>query len=112
MKVFRIVRKHYEILGIMSSSNLSIQKYSFTKRAFGLLSVGCLTVSQLVYIFCVANGFFEYMEAICAASVTILIFVCIASIVFKSSLLIEHYEKMEKLIGTSKRQVTRHVQMI
>lgn len=103
MKIFQTVRKHYAILGIICSSNQSLQKYPFTKRVFfGLLSVGCLTISQFMYIFFVANSFMEYMDAICATSVTILIFVCIATIVYKRVLLFEHYDKIEKLIDTSK----------
>lgn len=103
MKIFRTIRKHYAILGFISSLNPSTQKCPISKRVFfGLSSVGCLIVAQFVYIFCVANGFFEYMEAICATSVTIIIFVCIAAIALKRAALIEYYEKIEELIDTSK----------
>lgn len=105
MKIFQTVRRQYAILGIIRTSNQSIQKYPFTKTVFfGLSSVGCLIISQFMYIFYEANGFMDYINAICATSVTIIIFVCIAAIAFKRTVLFEHYDKIETLLDTSKKQ--------
>lgn len=101
MIIFRTVRNKYAMVGI-SSSNQWTQKYSFNKReCFGFLLFGCVTVSQLVYVFYVANGLMEYMECISTGSGTIIMFVCFAAIVFRKTKFFESIDDFEKLIDTS-----------
>lgn len=101
MIIFRTVRNKYAMVGI-SSSNQWTQKYSFNKRVcFGFLLFGCVAVSQLVYVFYVANGLMEYMECISTGSGTIIMFVCFAAIVFRKTKLFESIDEFEKLIDTS-----------
>lgn len=101
MKIFRTVRKLYAILGI-DSPNQSLQERHFSKREiFGLSSIGCLIISQFVYIFYVASSFMGYMEAICAISLTTILFVSFATIILKKTVLFELYDRIENLIDTS-----------
>lgn len=101
MKIFRTVRKQYAILGIRSS-NQSIRNYSFNKRIlFGFLLFAYLILSHFVYFFHVANGFMDCMECICSLSASIIMFVCLAAIVFRKNTLFECIHNMEKLIDTS-----------
>lgn len=102
MKIFRTVRKYYAILGI-DSSNQSPQKHHFSKREIcGLFSLGCLIISQFAYILCVASSFMGYIEAICALSVTTILLGSCATIIIKKIVLFELYDRIEKLIDTSK----------
>lgn len=101
MKIFKIVQKNYATLGI-SALHRSNQKYSFNGRLlFGFLSHGFFIISQFVYIFNVTDGFMEYMETICIISGTILMFICLMTIVFKRDLLFEVIDNIEKFIETS-----------
>lgn len=102
MKILKNVRKHYAYLGI-SSSNQSAQRRRFSKRVIaGFLFFGWSAVSRFVYIFYVASAFMEYVESICTTTANIIIFVCFAAIAFKTTLLFENIDKLEKLITSSK----------
>lgn len=102
MKVFKMVKRHYAILGIIPSLNQPTQKYPINKRVFcGFLLFGCFILSQIAYTFCVADGFMEYLECACDLSASVILFVCFATIVFKKDLLFEIIDKFGKLIDTS-----------
>lgn len=101
MKIFRTVRKRYEILGI-TPTNQSIQKSSISERVIaGCLFFLCYYVSQFLYIYYVANDFMEYIECICELYASAIVFVCFATIVFKRNLLFQSIGNIEKLIDTS-----------
>lgn len=102
MKIFRTIRKEFAIVGIGNPSNRSSQKWAFTKQIIcGLLL--CFTiVSQLLYIFYVANGFMENIEAICTFSASIIMVVGFLALVLKRKLLFKSIDKLEKLVVSSK----------
>lgn len=103
MKIFQTIQRQYAILGITSTSNESIGKYSFNRRMLlGFILFACTTASQLMYICCVANDFMEYIECVGVISGSIIVFVCFAAIAFKRILLFDNIDKMEKHIDSSK----------
>lgn len=104
MKVFQIIRKHYESLGINSSLQMSqtSQRFPFNEKILlSILSFGCIIVSHIVYIFYVASGFMEYVECICTTCGSIITFICFATIAFKSNKLFKVIDNIEKFIVTS-----------
>lgn len=104
MKIFRTIQKQYAVLGISASEQL-IQKYAVSgKELVGFLLFGCLIISQLIYIFRVANGFMEYIVCICSVSGGIIVFVCFAAIVFEKVTVFACIDSIEKLIDISKRR--------
>lgn len=91
----------YGMLGI-NLSNRSTEKLPLSARVFvGFIYFGCVLTSQLMYISYVAEGFMDYMQAICAASSTVIIFVCFAAIAFREATLFESIERIEQLIEIS-----------
>lgn len=102
MNIFQRIKERYAILGIRQSSQSS-QKYQLNRRIlFGFLVFGCNILSQILFIFRVANGFIEYVDCICATSATMIIFVCFATNVFNRVLLFEVINNIENLIDSSK----------
>lgn len=105
MEIFKIVRKHYVILGIRST-RLSTQNYRFSDNIrlfFGLLLYGCSFVSQYVYIFYVASGFMEHMVCICTTAGNVITFVCFVAIAFRMNLLFKAIDNMNVLVNSSKK---------
>lgn len=102
MKIFEVVKRKYEILGITCPSNQSTQKWSFIRRFYGFLQTGCLFSSQIVYICNVPSSFMEYLECISIACTTILIFVGYSAIAFRETALFEIFDNIEKLMDTRK----------
>lgn len=101
MKVFQRIQKQYAILGISASNQLT-RTLPFSKRVlFGFLSISIEIFSQFVYTFHVANDYMTYIDCICATSTTILIFICLAAMVFRKSTLFEIIHEIEELIDTS-----------
>lgn len=101
MKIFKIVQEHYVTLGI-SPSQSSTQKLAIGKEIlYGFMLMGYFITSQFVYIYLVANSFFEYIEIICALSGTIIVFICFVIIVLKKTTVFECINLTEKLINTS-----------
>lgn len=101
MKIFEIVQTHYADLGI-SPSHQSSNKYGFNERVTLFLFLNGLTiVAHFAYIFYVATDFMEYVNCISATAATTIIFVCFAAIVFKSDLMFENINHLEKLIEAS-----------
>lgn len=102
MNIFQRIKKRYAILGIGLSSQSS-QTYQLNRRIlFGFLVFGCNILSQILFIFRVANGFIEYVDCICATSATMIIFVCFATNVFNRVLLFEVINNIENLIDSRK----------
>lgn len=102
MKLFQVVLKKFAILGI-HPSHQSNQRLSLNKKElFGFLSIGSLIFSQTMYGFYEANGFMEYMDCICATSATMLVFVCLATMVIRKTKLFEMLDYMERVIEASK----------
>lgn len=102
MKIFKIIQKHYAVLGIGPPNQLA-QKNAFNVRILiGFSLFGYLIASQLVYIFRVANGFIDYIVCICSTSAGIIVFIGFLSIVFQKSTLFKSIKNMEKLINSSK----------
>lgn len=102
MKIFRIIRKQYAIVGISPSKPLS-QKHPFTERVFfGFLSFGCIAAAEVANLFYEANDFMEYVECISSISGNLIIFVCFASIVFQKTLLFKMLGNIEQFLETSK----------
>lgn len=109
MKIFQTVRKKYAMAGISASQQWT-QKYAFNnKELFGFLIFGFVIVSQLVYIFFVANDLMEYMECASTGSGTIIMFACFAGIVFRRTALFETIDNIEKLIDTSKTNLNSKI---
>lgn len=107
MKIFKIIQRHYAILGIFPSSNQSPKTWSFNKRVLiGFSLFGCLIISKFLYIFRGDTGFIEYMDGICTTLLSILSFLCFAIIVFRRATLFEGIDNIEKLIETSKYKNT------
>lgn len=101
MKIFQGIRWHYAILGIRLY-NQPAAKLPISARVFaGFAMFGCIFGSQLMYICYVANGFMDYMQAACASSSTVIIFVCFASIALRQDTLSESIDMIEQLIETS-----------
>lgn len=99
MKIFRTLQRQYAILGVYPSA----QKYPFNARVFfGFLLLGCVSVSQFVYIFLVADGFMEYMECVCSTFTTFIIIVCLAAVISRKTTLFESIDDIEQYIDTSK----------
>lgn len=96
MKIFKTIKKHYAVLGIISSN------HSLSERiCFGFLLSGCNIISQFVYASHVANGFTEYIECICSAFGAVIVFVCFAAVFAKRTSLFETIENIEKLLNGS-----------
>lgn len=108
VKIFQVIQRHYADLGICSSSNqLITQKSPFNGRLlFGFLLFGYFLASQLVHIFCIANGFLEYMEGVGAISATILVIIVLMAVVFRKTTIFKCIEDIEKLIDTSKPKLS------
>lgn len=101
MKILKLVRRHYAIVGI--SPNQRTQKDPFSIRIlFGFLLFGCLISSQFMYVFHVAHGFIEYVDGICSTFGSIIIFVSYAAIVFRKIPLFENIHNIEMLMDMSK----------
>lgn len=90
MEMFQTVQKYFTILGL-SSSTQSTQKWPFNERV--LLGFIC------VYIFEVERDFMEYVECICAASASIIIFVCLVAIVFWQTTIFELIDFSEQVLN-------------
>lgn len=102
MNIFRTIRKQFAIVGISNTSNQSTQKMAFIKRIACSFILFFTIVAQFLYILYVANGFMEYMEAICTFSASIIIFVSFMALAFKRTLLFESIDKIEKLVDSIK----------
>lgn len=101
MIVFESVQKHYATLGITSSHQWT-QKFPLSPRVLlGFLLFAYLIVSQLVYIFFVADDFMEYVECVTATSGSSIIFVCFMAIVFRKETMFKCIAIIEKFIDTS-----------
>lgn len=101
MKIFNIIKRQYATLGV-SPSNQWTQKHPFNgKVSFGFSLFAYLFLSQLMYIFHVANNFMEYMVSICSVSAGTIIFLCFAAIVFRKTKLFACIDSMEKVLETS-----------
>lgn len=102
MKIFQTIQMQYDILGITLTHQTN-QRYPSDKRVFhGFLLFGGLFCSHFVYIFHVASSFTEYMDGICTASSSIIIFVFFASKSIGKSKLFKMIDNIEGLIDTSK----------
>lgn len=102
MKVFKMVQRHYAVLGISPPPNQSIYKFPIDGRVFcGFFLFGCLFLSQIVYIVHVADGFMEYMKCACETSTTVIISICFAAIVCRRTLLFQSLDNCRKLMDTS-----------
>lgn len=98
IKIFETVRRNYAMLGI-SPSQQSTKIYPFNGRVlFGFLLFGCTIISQLAYTIQVASGFMGYMNCICAASGTTVMFIGFATIVLNMNLLFKSIDEIEKLM--------------
>lgn len=99
IKTFQTVQSQYAILGI-SSSNKS---RPFNERSLvGFVIFGCLILSQIVYIFHVANGFMDFLECLCGISASFNMFVVFVAIVFTQNTLFVIIDNTDILIDTSK----------
>lgn len=113
MKILKTVQEHYVTLDIQSSSNQSIENKPFRVRiGFGFLLFEYLLISQLVYLYYVANDFMEYMDCISSISAGMILFVSLAAIVFRKTTLFESIDMIEKLIDTSKTALNCHLNQI
>lgn len=104
MKILQTIQKYYAILGVSQSSHQLSEKCPclFSERVLILfLLLECCIAAHFMYMFRVANEFMEYVESICATSGNIIIFVCFATIVFKTTTVFQSIEIIEKLIDTS-----------
>lgn len=103
MKIFKLVRRHYAILGITSSSNQSDETFTINTRILGGFSVfGYVIVSHILYIIYVTSGFMEYVNSINSTSATIVTSIGFAAIVFRRTKLFESIDNIEQLIDASK----------
>lgn len=99
MKIFEIVQRHYVILDVSSSYQLT-EKFALRKIILIYLLFGWIIVSHFVYIFNDASGFIEYMESICATAGCLIIFICFETIIFRKTRVFESIQNIEKLIDT------------
>lgn len=99
MKILRIIRKEYAILGVGPSNQSTC---SFSNRVVvGFLLFAWLLSSQTVYVFYVANGFIEYIECMSSQSAGIIIFIAFAVINLRKITVFEGIDGIERLIATS-----------
>lgn len=94
MKIFQTVRKQYAVLGVSSSN----QPFN-GKVLISLLYLGFIISLQIVYTFQVANGLMEYVDCISSIFSIIVLFISLATIASKKTLLFESIDKIEKLIN-------------
>lgn len=101
MKVFQIVRKYYEIMGI-SPANQSPQTRLFSGRVlFGFLLFGYCIVAHFLYIIYLASGYMEYVECVTTTSGSIISFVCFAAVATKPNILFKIVDSAEGFIADS-----------
>lgn len=98
MKILRTVQEHYAIVGFSQSTSTE----QVNKRILiGLLLFGYPSVSQILYIFHVADGFIEYVQSVCTTVASTIIFVCFVSFIRRKTQFFEIIDNLEKLIDTS-----------
>lgn len=96
MKLFPIIRKNFEILGIILQHQ---QQSSFNKQIFFIsFSYGLSCISYSLFLFYGANTFWEYTNNIYTNSATILIVICFVIINFRMKNLSELIDNCEKYI--------------
>lgn len=113
MKFFQTLQSQYEILGISRSSNQLNQRSPFNERIqIGFSLFGYLIFSEFFYFFHFANSvteYVEYIEFMSSIFGAIMLFICFATMVFKSSSLFENIDNIEKLIDASERHFSVHI---
>lgn len=107
MKIFQFLQKQLAIAGICNAtSNESTINLARMTIVGGVLFY-CV-ISLFVYIIHVASGFMEYVECICVASGSIILFVWFAAIVYQKTALFECIDKIQKLIDTSESHLLNY----
>ena len=102
MKIFEIVRRNYEILGITSAQ--SLQKYRLNIRInMALLLIGFITFLHTMQIIFVASTLTERMESATTTSGSVIISICFITIIFKMRTLFECIDFFEDMIAKSKQ---------
>lgn len=101
MKVFRVIQKYYEIMGIRPA-NQSPPTHTFSERVvFGFLLFGYCIVAHLLYIIYLASGYMDYVECTTTTSGSIIAFVCFAAIALKSNVLFKIIDNAERFVVNS-----------
>lgn len=100
MKIFESVRNNYAILGVTTAQ--SAQKHVFNaKIEMALVLIGVFTFFHVMHIFFVASNIKERMESATTTSGSVIISMCIITIIFKMRTVFECINGFEDLIAMS-----------
>lgn len=100
MKIFEAVRKNYATLGI--SSVQSIRKHPFNKKiAMAFILIAVNTFCHIMHIFFVASNLKERMESATTTSGSLIITICIVTIILKMRTVFECIGSFEDIIAMS-----------
>lgn len=96
MKIFYTIQKQYALLGICSlPQSTKNRPFHHTAVHFNFVSLTSVIVSQFLYTFRESIGFMEYIEEVCAAAGSIIIFICLAAIVSRKTTLFNGIDNFE-----------------
>lgn len=106
MKLFSLIRKNFDILGIcLDQSNHRFN----TKIFFISFSYGLTCVSYFLFLFYEANTFWEYTNNIYATSTAILIVTCFLIIIYQITNVFELIENCENFVNKSESQTSNAI---
>lgn len=100
MKIFETVRNNFAILGVTSAQSAQANVHN-AKVTMALVLIGVFTFFHVMHIFLVASNIKERMESATTTSGSVLISLCITTIIFKMRTVFECIHGFEDLIAMS-----------
>lgn len=97
MKVFQTIEKYFLVLGINKNESLNNRNF---KMSLSILTL--FMISNLIYLWHVANTFKEYTESTNVTSTTMVISLVLSVVVFRAMEMLAFIKNLEDVIDKSK----------